>query len=136
MPEDFTSILNEKRIFKPSKEFSKGAHIKSLQQYKKIYKDSIKNPEKFWSEKAKQLHWFKKWNNVLRNNNGFYKWFEGGKINVCYNCLDKNIVEGKGSKVAIIWEAEDGQTKKYTYSKLLREVSKFSNILKNHNLKK
>jgi len=136
MPEDFTSVLKEKRIFNPSKEFSKQAHIKSLQQYKKIYKDSIKNPEKFWSEKAKQLHWFRKWKKVLRNNKGFYKWFEHGKLNVCYNCLDKNIAEGKGSKVAIIWEAEDGQTKKYTYSKLLREVSKFSNILKNHNLKK
>ena len=136
MPEDFTSVLKEKRIFKPSKEFSKGAHIKSLQQYKKIYKESIKNPEKFWSEKATQLHWFKKWKKVLRKDNDFYKWFEHGKINVCYNCIDKNIAEGKGKKIALIWEAEDGKTKTYTYSQLLQEVSKFSNVLKAHNLKK
>tara|TARA_Y100000310_G_scaffold342247_1_gene444586 strand:+ start:4629 stop:6584 length:1956 start_codon:yes stop_codon:yes gene_type:complete len=136
MKEDFTSVLKEKRIFNPSKEFSKNAHIKTLQEYKKIYKESIRNPEKFWAEKATQLHWFKKWKTVLRKNNDTYKWFEGGKINVCYNCLDKNIAEGKGSKAAIIWEAEDGQTKTYTYSELLKEVSKFSNVLRNHNLKK
>jgi acetyl-CoA synthetase len=136
MAEDFTSVLKEKRIFKPSKEFSKKAHIRSMREYKKIYKESVKNPEKFWSQKAEQLHWFKKWNKVLRNDKGFFKWFEGGKINVCYNCLDKNIEEGKGNKVALIWESEQGQTINYTYSQLLNEVSKFSNVLKNHNLKK
>jgi len=136
MQEDFKSVLKEKRIFKPSREFSKKAHIKSMQEYKKIYRQSIKDPEKFWSEKAKQLHWFKKWKTVLRNDKEFFKWFEGGKINVCYNCLDKNITEGKSQKIALIWEAEDGQTIKYTYSQLLEEVSKFSNVLKSHNLKK
>lgn len=136
MPENFTSILKEKRIFEPSEEFSKNAHIKSIQEYKKIYRQSIKSPEKFWAEKAKQLHWFKKWKKVLRKNNDFYKWFEHGKLNVCYNCLDKNIEEGRGNKTAIIWESEQGQTKKYTYSQLLKEVSKFSNVLKSHKLKK
>jgi len=119
MTDDFTSVLKERRIFKPSKEFSRQAHIKSMQEYKKIYKASIKNPEKFWSEKAKQLHWFKIWKKILRNNNGFYKWFEGGKINVCYNCLDKNIAEGKGSKVAIIWEAAERYSLQFLYAKIL-----------------
>jgi acetyl-CoA synthetase len=136
MPDDFKSVLKEKRIFKPSKEFSKKSHIKSMQEYKKIYTQSIKDPEKFWSEKAEQLHWFKKWKTVLSNDKDFFKWFEGGKINVCYNCLDKNIAEGKGNKFAIIWEAEDGQTIKYTYSQLLKEVSKFSNVLKSNDIKK
>jgi len=136
MPEDFTSVLKEKRIFEPSKNFSKNAQIKSMQEYKKIYQQSIKSPEKFWAEKAKQLHWFKKWKRILRKDNDFYKWFEHGKLNVCYNCLDKNITEGKSEKIALIWEAEDGQTKKYTYSQLLIEVSKFSNVLKSHKLKK
>ena len=72
MPENFTSILKEKRIFEPSEEFSKNAHIKSIQEYKKIYRQSIKSPEKFWAEKAKQLHWFKKWKKVLRKNNDFH----------------------------------------------------------------
>ena len=136
MPEDFNSVLKEKRVFKPSKEFSKKANIKSMQEYKKIYEESIRDPEKFWAEKATKLHWFKKWKKVLRKNNDNYKWFEHGKINVCYNCLDKNIAEGKSNKIALIWEAEDGQTKTYTYSQLLKEVSKFSNVLKNYNLKK
>jgi len=136
LSDDFTSLLKEKRIFRPSVEFSKDAHIKSMQEYKKIYKNSIKNPEKFWAEKANQLHWFKKWNRVLRKNDGFYKWFEGGKLNVCYNCLDKNITDGKGDKVALVWESEDCKTIKFTYSQLLDEVSRLANVLKYHKLKK
>ena len=136
MPEDFNSVLKEKRVFKPSKEFSKKAHIKSMQEYKKIYKESVENPEKFWSEKANNLHWFKKWDKVLSSKGNFFKWFENGKLNVCYNCLDKNISEGKQNKIALIWEAENGQTIKYTYSQLLKEVSRFSNVLKSHHLKK
>ncbi|MDP6600014.1 MAG: acetate--CoA ligase [Candidatus Woesearchaeota archaeon] len=136
MPEDFNSVLKEKRVFNPSKEFSKKAHIKSMQEYKKIYKESVENPEKFWSEKANSLHWFKKWDKVLSSKGNFFKWFENGKLNVCYNCLDKNISEGKQNKIALIWEAENGQTIKYTYSQLLKEVSRFSNVLKSHHLKK
>jgi acetyl-CoA synthetase len=136
MEDKFKSLLKEKRIFKPSKEFSGKAQIKSMKEYKKIYNYSIRNPEKFWAQQAAQLHWFKKWKDILSKKGDFYRWFEQGKINVAYNCLDKNISEGKGSKTAIIWEAEDGQTKKYTYSQLLKEVSKFSNVLKGHNLKK
>ena len=131
-----TSVLNEDRVFEPSKEFSQKAHIKSLKEYKKIYRASIKNPEKFWAGQAEQLHWFKRWDTVLRNDNGFYKWFEGGKINVSYNCLDRHIAAGKGNKVALFWEAEDGQSITYTYSQLLREVNKFANVLKSHGLKK
>ena len=136
MEETFKSLLHEKRIFRPSKSFSKNSHIKSMQEYKKIYKESIKNPEKFWAEKAKQLHWFRKWKKVLSKKYCFFKWFEGGKLNVCYNCLDKNIAEGRGNKTALIWEAEDGQAKKYTYLQLLQEVCKFANVLKKNNVKK
>ena len=136
MSEDFTSVLKEKRVFNPSKRFRQQAHIKSMQEYNKIYKKSIENPEAFWAEKARQLHWFKKWKTVLKSNGNFFKWFEGGKINVCYNCLDKNISEGKGNKIALIWEAEDGKTIRFTYSKLLGEVCKFANVLKKHGMKK
>src|SRR3989338_11674395 len=129
MEDTFKSLLHEKRIFKPSKSFSKNSHIKSMQEYRKIYNESIKNPEKFWAEKAKQLQWFKKWKKVLTKKGCFFEWFEGGKLNVCYNCLDKNIAEGRGNKTALIWEAEDGQAKKYAYSQLLQEVCKFANVL-------
>ena len=135
MEDTFKSLLHEKRIFKPSKSFSKNSHIKSMQEYRKIYNESIKNPEKFWAEKAKQLQWFKKWKKVLTKKGCFFEWFEGGKLNVCYNCLDKNIAEGRGNKTALIWEAEDGQAKKYTYSQLLQEVCKFANVQKKNNIK-
>jgi len=136
MPENYiTSILKENRIFKPSKNFSKRAQIKSMKEYEKIYKQSIKNPEKFWAEKALQLDWFKKWKKVLRNNNGFFKWFEHGRLNVSYNCLDRNIKNNK-DKVALIWEPESGKNKTYTYDQLLKEVCKFSNVLKKMGIKK
>jgi len=137
MPKDYIeSILKENRVFYPSKKFSKQAHIKSMEEYKKIYEKSIKNPENFWAEKASQLDWFKNWKTVLRNDKGFFKWFEGGYLNVSYNCLDRHVKAGKGKKIALIWEPETGKTKTYTYSQLSKEVSRFGNVLKNHGLKK
>ncbi|MBN4049249.1 acetate--CoA ligase, partial [archaeon AH-315-M20] len=137
MEKDYiTSILKEKRIFKPSKSFSKNAHIKSMKEYKKIYQASIKNQNKFWAEKASELEWFKKWKTVLRKKGNFFKYFEHGKLNVAFNCLDRHIKAGKGNKIALIWEPEKGETKKYTYSKLHKEVCKFANVLKSHGLRK
>ena len=136
MPEDFTSVLKEKRVFRPSRSFSRSSNVKSMQQFRKIYHDSIKNPEKFWAEKALQLDWFKKWDKVLAKRGDFYKWFVNGKLNVSYNCLDRHIEAGNGNKTALIWEAEDGKVKKYTYLQLLKEVSKFSNVLKSNGLRK
>ncbi len=135
MEDEFKSLLKEKRVFKPSREFSKNAHIKSMQEYKKIYDYSIKNPEKFWAEKALQLHWFKKWKKVLSKNGCFFKWFEDGKINVCYNCLDRNVKINK-DKVAFIWEPESGKSKTYTYEQLLKEVCRFANVLKKIGVKR
>ena len=134
--DDFKSVLKEKRIFRPSKAFSKNANIKSLREYKKIYSESIRDPEKFWAEKAGQLDWFKKWKKVLVKKGDFCQWFVDGKINVSYNCLDRHVNNGKGKKTALIWEAEDGKVKRYSYLELLDEVSRFSNVLKSHGLKK
>jgi len=124
------SILKEHRVFHPSEEFSRRARIKSMKEYSKIYKKSIQNPEAFWAEKANELEWFKKWDIVFRNDMGFFKWFEGGYLNVSYNCIDRHVKAGKGKKIAYIWEAESGETKTYTYEQLLREVCKFANVLK------
>ncbi len=135
MPDDFTSILKENRIFYPPKKFSKNAHIKSMEEYESIYKKSIENPEAFWAEKASQLEWFKKWDIVLRNDNGFFKWFEGGYLNVSYNCLDRNVKISK-DKVAFIWEPESGKSKTYTYGQLLKEVCRFANVLKKFGVKR
>src|SRR3989338_6213463 len=96
MPANYiTSILKENRIFYPPKKFSENAHIKNMQQYGELYKKSVENPEAFWAEMALQLEWYKKWDTVLRNDMGFFKWFEGGYLNVCYNCLDRIVKRGK-----------------------------------------
>ena len=136
MPSYIDSILKENRTFYPSHEFSRKSHIKNIQQYTKIYKKSIENPEAFWAEKANELEWFKKWDIVLRSDMGFFKWFEGGYLNVCYNCLDKIIKSGKRDKIAFIWEAESGETKTYTYGQLLKEVCRFANVLKKKNVQR
>src|SRR4029079_9223117 len=93
MPETPTStsiesVLQEHRIFKPSKEFAERAHIKSLSHYRKLYEQSIRTPEKFWAKQAKdELVWFKPWKQVLVWKEPFAKWFVGGQLNVSYNCL-------------------------------------------------
>ncbi len=134
--ETILSIMKEKRVFPPSKEFSKKAYVKSLKEYKKIYNYSIKYPEKFWAEKAEQLHWFKKWKKTFRyTKKPFVKWFEHGKINVSYNCLDRHLTTRK-NKIAIIWEGEPGDSITYTYEQLYQEVCKFANVLKKKRIKK
>jgi len=108
---EITSVLKEKRVFKPGSEFSKAAHIKSLAEYEKIYKESIRDPEKFWAKQAKELlHWFKPWKKVLQWDPPFAQWFLGGKINASYNCLDRHISTWRKNKAALIWEGEPGET--------------------------
>jgi acetyl-CoA synthetase len=107
-----------------------------MAEYSKLYKKSVENPEKFWGEKAKELDWFKNWDIVFRNDMGFFKWFEGGQLNVAYNCLDKIVKSGKKNKIALIWEPEAGEGRKYTYGELLKEVCKFANVLKRIGIKR
>ena len=101
-----TSALQENRVFPPPKSFSEKAQIKSLDEYRRMYRESIDNPDKFWGDAANQLHWFKKWDKVLEWKTPYAKWFVGGTTNLSYNCLDRQIAAGKGDKVAIVWEGE------------------------------
>ncbi|MEE9211872.1 MAG: AMP-binding protein, partial [Phycisphaeraceae bacterium] len=140
-PGTVQSVLQETRKFPPSSSFSSGAHIQSFEQYEQMYAESIKNPDKFWGEAAGELHWFKKWDRVLEWNLPDAKWFVGGKTNLSYNCIDRQVKDGLGEKVAIVWEGEpmpDGapQIRKLTYNDLLREVGKFANVLKGLGVKK
>ncbi|MBI4396918.1 MAG: acetate--CoA ligase [Elusimicrobia bacterium] len=127
---DITSVLKEKRVFKPHKEFSRNAHVKSLTEYKKIYQASLKNPEAFWAGKAKELHWFKPWKKPLVWEFPNAKWFVGGKINASYNCLDRHLSSWRRNKAALIWEGENGEERVLTYQDLHREVCRFANVLK------
>jgi acetyl-CoA synthetase len=134
-----TSMMEEKRTFPPSKEFSSKAHIKSLEEYKKMYEKSIQDPDAFWGEQAQNLEWFKKWDKVLDysfGDNLYIKWFQGGKLNVTVNCLDRHLKTPRKNKVALIWEGEPGDSRKYTYQQLYEEVCKFANVLKKKGVKK
>src|SRR4030095_3668103 len=131
-----TSLSTEKRVFKPKEAFSKAAHIKSMNQYKKMYTESIKTPDKFWARIASELHWFKKWKKVLKWKLPHSEWFTGGKINLSYNCLDRYVTSWRRNKAAIIWEGENGETATWTYQELHRQVCKFANVLKKMGIKK
>ncbi|VVB95579.1 Acetyl-coenzyme A synthetase [uncultured archaeon] len=131
------SLLREKRIFNPAPEFSKKAYIKSFEEYKKIYDDSIKDPASFWEQKAEDLVWFKKWDSVYswEPENVICRWFEGGKLNASYNCLDRHL-SSRGNRIAIFWEGDNGDTENYTYAQLHSEVCKFANILRKKGIKR
>jgi len=123
------SILNEQRRFEPPAAFSKLAHVKSLAEYEALYKESIDDPDKFWSRIASELHWFKKWDKVLEWNCPWAKWFVGGKLNVAVNCVDRHVEAGHGEQVAFHWEGEPGDSRTITYADLQREVNKTANAL-------
>jgi acetyl-CoA synthetase len=143
IPTSITSVLHEKRVFKPRKEFSEKAHIKSLAQYQKLYKESVSAPEKFWAKQAKdELIWFKPWKKVLEWKEPFAKWFVGGQLNVTYNCLDRHLGTPVANKAALIWEGEPagpgrpGEERTLTYKQLHHEVCMFANVLKRNGIKK
>ena len=136
---EIKSLMEETRTFPPPKEFVDQARIRSREEYEKMWKESIENPDRFWGNAASELFWFQKWFKVNEDDfkNAKLAWFLGGKTNISYNCLDYQIEKGKGDKVAIIFQGEpDDDVKKYTYKELLREVSKFANVLKKKGVKK
>ena len=131
------SILHEQRLFQPSPEFSKKAHIKNLEEYQQLYDQAKADPEKFWAQLAQQeLHWFGKWDQVLDWQPPFAKWFVGGKINISYNCLDRHLTTWRKNKAALIWEGEPGDCRTLTYAQLHREVCQFANAMKKLGVKK
>jgi acetyl-CoA synthetase len=133
---DIDSTLREDRVFPPPEEFSAKARIKSLAEYDALYKQSIEDPEKFWARAAKELHWFKPWDKVLEWNLPWAKWFVGGRLNLCYNCVDRHAKGERAQKAAIIWEGEPGEIRRLTYTELHAEVQRFANSLKGLGIKK
>src|SRR5438105_2329579 len=133
---DIESLLKEKRVFKPSKEFARKAQIKNLAQYRRMYRESIKQPDKFWSREAGELLWRKRWRKVVEWKAPFAKWFAGGKLNLSENCLDRHLTTARRNKAAIIWEGEPGEKRTLTYQQLHREVCRFANALKRNKIAK
>lgn len=122
--------------YTPSEEFRKQAYFSSHHQYNKIYRFSVEDPEKFWSNTAKELYWFKYWSKIKQGKAFNSKWFVGAKTNITYNCLDVHLDANRRNKAAIIWESEDGETRIITYQLLYTFVCNFSNALKKLGVKK
>ena len=133
---DIESHLVENRVFKPSKEFSKNARIRTMAEYEEKWKKSIKDPEQFWAAEASELHWQKKWTTVLEWKEPHAKWFLGGRINVSENCVDRHLLGSRRNKAAIIFEGEPGEKRILTYQQLYRDVCRFANVLKRNKIKK
>jgi acetyl-CoA synthetase len=129
---NLSNLLVEKRKFKPSKAFHKAANISDP----KIWKKAAKHPQKYWAEWADQLDWFKPYKKIRQGKMGDAKWFLGGKLNACYNALDRHLEGPRRYKTAILWQGEDGSHRSLSYFEMREEVARLGNILKKLGLKK
>ena len=120
------ALLEEHREFLPPEEFAKHANVRDPS----IYRTADREFEKFWEDFAHELHWMKPWKRVLDWKPPKAEWFVGGKLNASVNCLDRHVAGPRKNKAALIWEGEPGDQRVLTYRELLREVSKFANVLK------
>ncbi|ODA28990.1 acetate--CoA ligase [Planctopirus hydrillae] len=124
------STLQETRKFLPSREFSAQAHIASEEQYQSMWQKAKDDPAGFWGELSQELQWITPWKEVISGEMPETRWFTGGQINACENCVDRHLTSWRRNKAAILWEGEPGDTRVLTYNDLHREVSKFANVLK------
>ena len=134
------SHMIEDRVFNPPVDGQATAYVKSMDEYRAHYKRSMEDPEGFWAERAEQLvSWDRKWDKVLDADlhKPEINWFQGGKLNISYNCLDRHLKNGRRNKAAIIFQGEpEEDVRIYTYQMLHREVCRFANVLKKHGVKK
>ncbi len=140
MEDKITSLLAEGKVFQPPEQGRDQAWVKSMEEYKKAYAESMADPEGFWARRAEELvTWDKKWDKVLEYDLTVpeVKWFLGGKLNVSVNCLDRHLTDGRRNKAAIIWQGEpEEDVRVYTYQMLHDEVCRFANVLKKKGVKK
>jgi acetyl-CoA synthetase len=124
--------MSDSKVYSPSSEFAKHAQIQGMPAYREIQERAAADPAKFWAELAsRELTWFEPFHQPLDWQPPFAKWFLGGKINACYNCVDRHLLAGRQDKPALIWEGEPGDERVITYRELHRLVSRFATILKN-----
>ena len=130
--------MSETKLYEVNEQFSKSSHI-NKDSYQALYNQSINDPESFWAQQANQfIDWFKPFDTVLDWNyrEGHIKWFEGGELNISYNCLDRHL-ESRGDQTAIIWESDDPEVdEKISYRDLHERVCRFANALKQRGVKK
>ncbi|RTZ59265.1 MAG: acetate--CoA ligase [Gammaproteobacteria bacterium] len=121
------NLLKVDEVINPKEECKKRAHFES---YEELYQKSLEDREGFWAKIADELHWFRKWDKVLEWKYPYAKWFVGGKTNICYNCLDRNIEKGLRNKVALLYVNEREEERKITYGELYELVGRFAQALK------
>ena len=126
-------------VFDPPERVSDGAYFPDLESYQELYSRSLNEPDAFWAEQARtQLHWFHEFSQVSDSDlsNAMNAWFLGGKLNVCYNCVDRHLAT-RSEKVAILWEGDEpGDVRKITYRELQREVCRLANVLRHNGIRK
>jgi len=123
--------MSEQKIFEIPASAKEKAWIDN-DTYLKMYQESVEDPEGFWDKQADRLDWFKKWDRTLDwdYNKAYIRWYEGGKLNVSHNCLDRHL-EARGDQKALIWESDDPKVdRSFTYKQLHSEVSRFANVMK------
>jgi acetyl-CoA synthetase len=132
------SVMQETRVFPPSAEIVKQAAVSGMAAYEALCKEADQDYAGYWARLAREhITWKQPFTQTLDESNApFFKWFADGKLNVSYNCLDRNVENGLGEKVAIIFEADDGAVTKVTYKDLLAKVCQFANVLKTQGIKK
>ena len=124
------SLLRENRVFPPPAAFAAKALIPSLEEYESLYRHSIEQPEAFWREAAANLDWFTPFTSIVEGEMGHATWFNGGKLNLCHNAVDRHALGQRADKPAIIWEGEPGEVITLTYLDLHKQVQRFANVLK------
>jgi acetyl-CoA synthetase len=122
------ALLKENRSFPPPEDFARRANLNDPG----IYTRAAEDPEAFWADVARELDWFRPWERVLEWNIPFAKWFLGGRLNACYNCVDRHVRTARRNKAALVWEGENGESRVLTYWDLYREVNRFASVLREH----
>ncbi|MBZ0220733.1 MAG: acetate--CoA ligase [Candidatus Methylomirabilis sp.] len=131
-------LLREKRLFPPPPEIMGSAHIKGPEEYDRLYRESIEDPDGFWGRMAGILDWTRKWDKVSEWDfkKPSVKWYLNGKLNASCNCLDRHLKGPRRTKAALIWEGDDGSYRTFTYQQLSFEVNRFANVLRANGVKK
>ena len=145
-PPHLTSTLRETRIFPPSATFAAQAHVGTLAAYQKLYARSIAEPEQFWGEIARELHWFCEPQTVLAWNppgsapgseyDPRVRWFADGTINMSVNCVDRHVWAGRGMHTALLWEGETGEVRSMSFAELQVAVARAANMLRSLGVQK
>jgi acetyl-CoA synthetase len=116
-------------VFDPPEAFRKQARISSMEEYKRLYEESVKDPDAFWGRVAQGFHWFKPWTQVRKWEEPWVEWFVGAETNITYNCLDRHLTTPRKNKAAIVFEGEPGDVRTLTYQQLHYEVCRCANAL-------